>query len=179
MEDYEFAKRLAELAHHRQRYGTHPYTHHLKQVDTTLCNFGFKDDMDLRIAAWLHDIIEDTGMSYDQIKLGFGEVIADIVYAVTNEMGRNRKERYSKTFIKIKSNKKALILKLADRIVNITMAFGTNSRYIQMYRKEAPDFWGALYEKDIDDRVNKMWEHLDGLLQNESTDAPVPDETVK
>lgn len=170
MEDYEFAKRLAELAHHRQRYGTHPYTHHLKQVDTTLCNFGFKDDMDLRIAAWLHDIIEDTGMSYDQIKLGFGEAIADIVYAVTNEMGRNRKERNQKTYPKIKLNKKALILKLADRIVNVTQAVGTNTRYVDMYRKEMPFFKSSLYEKTDDENVEKMWQHLEELFNMETTE---------
>lgn len=170
MDNYEFAKRLAELAHHKQRYGTHPYTHHLSQVDITLCDFGFKDDMDLRISAWLHDIIEDTGMSYDQIKLGFGEVVADIVYAVTNEMGRNRKERNIKTYPKIKLNKKALILKLADRIVNVAQAVGTNTRYVDMYKKEYDFFKKSLYENSGDERIENMWKRLEELFGSDTTE---------
>lgn len=170
MDELEFAKRLAGVAHFKQRYGTHPYTHHLNEVEATLCNFGFQDDMDLRVSAWLHDIIEDTGMSYDQIRFGFGEAVADIVYAVTNEMGRNRKERNIKTYPKIKANKKAIILKLADRIVNISQAVGTNSRYIDMYKKEWGGFHTALYERDDDERVEKMWKHLEKLFNTETTE---------
>lgn len=170
MDDYEFVKRFAEIAHHGQRYSIHPYTYHLNQVDETLCNFGFQDDMELRISAWLHDIIEDTAFSYEQIKAGFGEIIADIVYAITNEMGRNRKERNEKTYTKIKENKKALILKLADRIVNVSMAVGTNTRYIQMYRKEMPLFKGTLYEKDEDERIENMWKELEKLFNLKTTD---------
>ena len=170
MDNYEFAKRLAGVAHYKQHYGSKPYTYHFAQVEKTLCDFGYKDDMDLIISAWLHDVIEDCGLSYDQIKFGFGETIADIVYAVTNEMGRNRKERNIKTYPKIKTNKKAIILKLADRIVNITMAIGTNTRYIEIYRSEMKFFTSSLYEKTDDERVEKMWEHLKELFNADTTE---------
>lgn len=169
-DDYIFAKRLAEVAHHRQRYGIHAYTYHLQQVDDTLCKFGFEEDMELRISAWLHDMIEDTGMSYDQIKVGFGEIVADIVYAVTNEMGRSRKERNLKTYPKIKANKKAIILKLADRLVNVGQALGTNTRYIDMYRKEFTLFKSSLYEDIGDERIGAMWKRLEELFKEETTE---------
>ena len=173
MENYEFAKRLAAVAHHRQRYGTNPYTYHLDQVEMILCRFGFSNDYDLRIAAWLHDIIEDTYFSYEQVKNGFGEEVANIVYAVTNEMGRNRRERYEKTYPKIKNNTKALVLKLADRIANIEQAKGTNSRYVNMYRKEWEDFYGQLYKDTSDKRIAEMWKYLEMLFASDDTTSSI------
>jgi (p)ppGpp synthase/HD superfamily hydrolase len=173
MDNYEFAKRLATVAHHRQRYGTHPYTHHLEQVEMILCRFGFTQDEPLRISAWLHDIIEDTDFSYEQVKKGFGDEVADIVYAVTNEMGRNRKERYAKTYPKIKANARALVLKLADRIANIEQAKGTNSRYVNMYRKEWENFYKELHQDDCDKRVAEMWKYLEMLFTKDDTTSKI------
>ena len=164
MDEFEFAKRFAGIAHHKQRYGTNPYTYHLEQVEMVLNRFGFSTDVRLRIAAWLHDVIEDTPFSYDQIKFGFGAEVADVVYAVTNEMGRNRQERYAKTYPKIKDNEKALILKLSDRIANVEFSKGTNTEYINMYSREMPFFEAALYVKSDDKRIETMWQYLKSLF---------------
>lgn len=162
--DLEFAKRFAGIMHFRQSYGTHKYTYHLQQVEMVINRFGFKDTK-LRICAWLHDIIEDTEISYYQVKDTFGQEIADIVYAVTNEMGRNRKERYAKTYPKIRANKNALIIKLADRIANIEFSKGSNTSYVDMYKKEWPSFYSALHSLDETDvRINKMWQYLESLF---------------
>jgi (p)ppGpp synthase/HD superfamily hydrolase len=165
MNEVELAKRFADIAHYKQKYGTNPYTYHLKQVEMVLNRFGFTNDVRLQIAAWLHDIIEDTPFSYDQVKHGFGPDVADIVYAVTNEMGRNRKERYAKTYPKIRANPRALALKLADRIANIEFSKGTNTEYINMYKKEMPFFEEALYEKSDDERIETMWQYLKSLFK--------------
>lgn len=163
-EDLEFAKRFAGIMHFRQEYGTHKYTYHLQQVEMVINRFGFKD-MKLRVCAWLHDLIEDTEISYYQIKHAFGQEIADIVYAVTNEMGRNRRERYAKTYPKIKSNKDALIIKLADRIANIEFSKGSNTSFVNMYKKEWKGFYEALFDPDeTDSRINKMWQYLESLF---------------
>jgi len=167
MNDYEFAKRFAALVHFGQRYGTHDYTYHLQQVEMVLNRFGFHDD-ELRISAWLHDVIEDTGISYDKLKSGFGEGIADIVYAVTNEMGRNRKERYAKTYPKIKANRSGLLIKLADRIANIEFSKGSNTNYVKMYEREWPTFEEELHDPaENDKRVIKMWSYLESLFEKE------------
>jgi len=164
---YGFAKRFAALVHHGQRYGTHDYTYHLEQVEMVLNRFGFRDK-GFMIAAWLHDTIEDTEISYDKIKFGFGEEIADIVYAVTNEMGRNRRERYAKTYPKIKANKDALIIKLADRIANIEFSKGSNTSYVAMYKKEWPTFEAELHDPvEEDKRILKMWQYLEALFEDD------------
>ena len=48
---------------------------------------------DVLSACWLHDMpFEDCRMTYNDIKQVAGETVANIVYAVTNEKGKNRKE---------------------------------------------------------------------------------------
>jgi len=44
-------------------------------------------------ACWGHDLIEDCRVSYNDVKDALGQEAADIIYAVTNEKGKNRKER--------------------------------------------------------------------------------------
>jgi len=167
IQDLEFAKRFAGVMHFRQAYGTHPYTYHLQQVEMITNRFGF-NDIKLQICAWLHDIIEDTDISYYQLENDFGKEIADIVYAVTNEMGRNRRERYAKTYPKIRANKNALIIKLADRIANIEFSKGSNTSFVEMYKKEWNDFHGALFDMDeTDSRIKKMWQYLESLFSED------------
>jgi len=165
---YEFAKELAAMMHHGQGYGANPYTYHLQQVEMVLNRFGFLKDIVLRTCAWLHDLIEDTEVSYNQIRFKFGPEIADIVYAVTNEMGRNRRERFSKTYPKIKGNDRALILKLADRIANFEFAKGTDTQYLDMYKREWPEFKSALYNDNASDsRIQAMWSYLETIFSEE------------
>lgn len=167
MDNYEFAKKFASIVHHGQKYGIHEYTYHLNQVEMVLHRFGFHDP-ELLVSAWLHDVIEDTGISYDKLKHGFGEKIADIVYSVTNEMGRNRKERFAKTCPKIKVNKDGIILKLADRIANIEFSKGSNTNYVKMYESEWPMFVSELKDNDESDkRIVRMWKYLESLFEKD------------
>jgi len=152
-EQYEFAKRLTGMLHHDQGYGVNQYTYHLQQVDMVLNRFGFEKDFVLRTCVWLHDLIEDQHILHNKICHAFGEKIADVVYDVTNEMGRNRKEKFLKTYPKIKANRDALIVKLADRIANIKFSKGTSSSHAEMYKKEWPEFREALYVRGKDVRV--------------------------
>ena len=109
---------LAISLHGTQTYDKHPYYYHLEQVVDVLKEFEFTEDKYI-ISGYLHDVMEDTAISYNDIKNQFGEDIAEIVYAVTDELGRNRKERKAKTYPKIRANPDAIIIKLADRIANV------------------------------------------------------------
>ena len=79
-------------------------------------------DESIIIGTILHDTLEDTTLSYNDIKKAFGKEVAEIVYCVTDELGRNRNERKEKTYPKIKANWKATVVKICDRIANITQS---------------------------------------------------------
>lgn len=83
---------FAAEKHRNQKYGNRPYFNHLEQVVTTLERFRISNPH-LLAAGFLHDVIEDTDASYNDVKKVTNTVVAELVYAVTDELGRNRKER--------------------------------------------------------------------------------------
>lgn len=169
---YNLAKSIASQAHLNQKYGSYPYLIHLEAVQEVLERFGYslhksEEINSLRIAAWLHDALEDTVLIKDHIVYHFGEDVADLVWRVTDEVGRNRKEKKAATYPKIKARSLAVVLKLADRIANVEASLkikkekGTISLF-NMYLREWEDFKKNLYDKDQDE---KMWKHLESLLK--------------
>ena len=154
---YKEARMVAVVAHSNQRYDEiFPYEKHLDDVVDILKRFGFSGKY--IVAGYLHDTIEDDGISYNDIKKHFGFEVAEMVYCVTDELGRNRKEKKEKTLPKTASNPDAIIIKLADRIANIE-----HGGKIDMYAKEYDEFKGALYLNTPKDG-KLMWECLDKLL---------------
>ena len=78
-------------------YGHVPYYSHLSDVDAILTIVGASLDDDfsypLLIAAWLHDILEDTDVTLDFLKRVFVHEIASIVWNVTDDTGGSRRQK--------------------------------------------------------------------------------------
>lgn len=156
----------ARDAHSTQTYDEFPYFKHLENTYNVLIEHGFTEDnpedLPILVAAWLHDTLEDTATSYSDLKKMFGVEVAEIVFCVTDELARNRKERKQKTFPKIRSNSKAIIIKVADRIANVKYGKEKgNTSFIEMYRKEFDDFQRELR---IYRHIDEMWTQLNDLL---------------
>lgn len=96
-------------------------------------------------ACWLHDTIEDCRLTYNDLKNEFGENVAEIVYAVSNDKGKNRKERAgNKYYDGIRRTAWATFVKLCDRLANIQYSNETQSRMLQVYQKEQENFIDCL-----------------------------------
>jgi (p)ppGpp synthase/HD superfamily hydrolase len=158
------AKEFAIAKHATQKYGAHPYSYHLAQVSQVLSQFGCAGDEAIAAAGWLHDVLEDTPTTYEMLMSEFGNEVADIVFAVTSEPGENRADRFRKTALKIQSNKKALIVKLADRIANTEASFQSNPKLYKMYLKEFPLFKELLYNPQYVELM-PMWNRLENSHQ--------------
>ena len=92
-------------------------------------------------ATWGHDLIEDCRVSYNDVKSQLGQEAADIVYAVTNEKGKNRSERANDKYYEgIRNTPGAVFVKLCDRIANVQYSKMTKSRMFEMYKKELDGF---------------------------------------
>lgn len=150
-------KFYAATKHGDQKYGMLPYTHHLAAVESILRRFNVTDE-DMLTAAWLHDLVEDKGVKLKELVEMFNERVAELVGAVTNEKGENRKVRAALTYPKIRATKNAVCLKLADRIANVEHG----GKLVEMYKKEYEDFRRALYTSG---EYEEMWIHLDNLLK--------------
>lgn len=129
-----------------------PYEFHLRMVVQVAEDFkGLipnKSSSDFRslrenviLACWGHDLIEDTRTSYNDVKQSLGLVPAEIIYALTNEKGKNRKERGNDKYYEgIRNTEGAVFAKLCDRIANVQYSKMTKSRMFEMYKKENDDF---------------------------------------
>jgi guanosine-3',5'-bis(diphosphate) 3'-pyrophosphohydrolase len=159
------AKEFALKSHKGQTYGTRDYSFHLEAV--ALIAKEFKLDEKIIAACWLHDTIEDCKVTFQDIKNVCGEEIAEIVYCVTDELGRNRKERKIKTYPKIKSNNDALCVKLCDRIANMQQSFlDHNENLLEMYIKEHKEFKKALFSDNSTETILLLWKRLEELVTN-------------
>lgn len=130
------AKDFAVRKHGAQRYDEHPYEHHLSQVVNILQSW--TDDPDLLAAAWLHDTLEDTDTTYEELLARFGKRAADLVWAVTAE-GETRSDKMSAIYRKIAKNPEAAIVKLADRVANVEAA-PPASKHWERYSRERESF---------------------------------------
>lgn len=141
-----------------------PYEFHLRMVVKVAQDFmscAERQWSELEIACWGHDLIEDTRVSYNDCKNVLGEYVADIIYAVTNEKGKNRKERANQKYYDgIKSTEGATFVKVCDRIANVQYSKITGSKMFEMYKKENKDFISTLYT----DRLSAMFDYLDSLF---------------
>lgn len=164
MNTKERAMLVAEKAHAGQSYDIYPYIYHVKQVAEIAEKLGY--DESVVVASILHDTLEDGNLSYNDILKSFGEEIAEIVYAVTDELGRNRKERKLKTYPKIKNNWKAVAVKLCDRIANIKQSKEYNPKMLKCYSDEHNDFKNGIYNSSHpQNELGKAWDMLDKVSE--------------
>ncbi len=156
------ARDFAIVAHGKQLYGEHPYVVHLDTV-AGLCASWFPNEPSLRVAAYLHDVVEDTSVTIEQLRDLFPKRVCDMVQAVTNESGNSRKERNTLTYPKIATTPGGVHLKLSDRVANVEECWRTKDRKLFMYYREYKGFRDALWRVD-DPQALALWRRLDELL---------------
>lgn len=163
MTNKERAILVAEAAHGNQRYGIYPYIYHLKKVAEIAEEFGF-DDV-IIVACILHDTLEDCALSYSDIQKAFGTEVAEIVYCVTDELGRNRDERHEKTYPKIKNNWKAVAVKVCDRIANFRESKFNKHKLLSVYLNEYEGFAKGIKNPEHNSpELLRAWKCLDDLI---------------
>jgi len=150
-------------------YDTHLYSYHLQMVVDVANKFIHlipEKDRDVVISsAWCHDLIEDTRNTHSDVLKATSLEVAEIVYALTNEKGKTRKERANeKYYAGIRNTTYATFVKLCDRIANIQYSMSQRSRMLEMYRKETSDFINTLY----DEKYDEMFHYLETLVEIKS-----------
>ena len=161
-----------------------PYGFHLDMVVNWVRKYigevcvSEQDVLPIYFAAFYHDSIEDARLSYNDVMKIAKELMdeeqaylaTEIVYALTNEKGRNRAERANeKYYAGIREIPYAPFVKLADRLANTSYAFSKGTadslRMSKVYREELPGFLEALKVEGTDIRfslpeamVEDLWE---------------------
>ncbi|PIE37511.1 MAG: bifunctional GTP diphosphokinase/guanosine-3',5'-bis(diphosphate) 3'-diphosphatase [Gammaproteobacteria bacterium] len=116
---------FAEQAHYGQkRRSGEDYITHPLAVAFILANMHM--DHQALMAAMLHDVIEDTGISKDAIAAQFGETVADLVDGVSKltkiefaSVEEKQAENFQKMTLAMARDIRVILVKLADRLHNM------------------------------------------------------------
>jgi (p)ppGpp synthase/HD superfamily hydrolase len=114
---------FAAEAHRNQRRkgaAQEPYLNHLIEVLDLVVQTTDGIETDVLIAAVLHDVVEDTPTSYDDVAKNFGERVAKIVRENSDDMSLPKAERRRARIagMQLKS-REARLVKMADVISNL------------------------------------------------------------
>ena len=105
--------------YHSSEYNSKPAILHSIKVGLKLLNYNY--ELNIIIAGILHDILEDTEVSYNELTNEFNQEITEIVMANTFDSTIEERFEQGKELIQrcVKYGKKAMIVKTSDRLDNI------------------------------------------------------------
>ncbi len=111
-----------------------PYAIHPMQVADILKRV--TTDANVIAAAWLHDTIENCGVTYDELADRFGMAVANLVNEVTHE---GTDDNYGYYFPRLHS-RDAILIKFADRLSNLSRMGSWDIARQEHYIKQS-HFW--------------------------------------
>ena len=94
------------------------------------------NDKDIISGAYMHDLIEDTQVTFADIQKNFGIRVADLVLELTKK-GKN--DNYGYYFPNLKS-KEGILIRFADRLSNLSRMTAWNEKRQEQYIKRSK-FW--------------------------------------
>jgi len=150
MELIDRAVQYADAKHKSQkRKDGSPYIIHPLAVAEIVAEMGL--DIDAILGALLHDCIEDTDASHDEIEKLFGQTVAELVEGVTKLTRANfetseqaQMENLRKMFMAMSKDIRVVLIKIADRLHNMrTMQYQTPEKQVKKCR-ETMDIYAPL-----------------------------------
>ncbi len=115
----DFAAR-AHAGQKRKGAAGEPYINHLMEVAELVARSGYDSDVNLIMACFLHDVVEDTAITQQEIARAFNEDVASLVMEATDDKTLPKNERKAMQ-VQTAPHKsaRAQALKLADKISNL------------------------------------------------------------
>jgi len=149
------ARHYATQAHkrinHRRKYTNQPYDIHLKTV-AELVNT-VSDDPEMIAAAWLHDTVEDTPVTFHDIEKEFGPGIVQLVSDLTDVSKSSDGNRAVRKAIDrahlAQAVSRAKTIKLADLIDNCRDICANSPRFARVYLTEMAALLEVLGDGDV------------------------------
>lgn len=186
----ELIERIRQSAHDlhqsvNQTYGADlPYGYHLDMVVTLAREYGHlvcvqeEDVVPMMFGGYYHDSIEDARLTYNDVRKVAAQFMnadqalmaTEIVYALTNDKGRNRAERAGeKYYAGIRATPYAPFMKMCDRVANITFSCSgddaDNQRMKEIYKGEVPHFLESIDPHSDDPRMKVPVELVEVLAE--------------
>ena len=117
------AAQFSAIRHQRQRRkgaDAHPYINHPLHVATLLAHEARVDDVNVLVAALLHDTVEDTETTLHELRTEFGDIVAGLVDEVSDDKSLPKAERKALQIAHASNvSLGAKLIKIADKISNV------------------------------------------------------------
>jgi len=134
--------RAAQAHAGQRRKGSRaPYVVHPIEVVKRLADLGVTDVAVLAAGA-LHDVVEDTEVTLDEVRSEFGDRIAELVDEMTHDLAREDKVAYLEAFER--RSPESLALKLVDRACNVDDYVRFEPHYAPYYARKALVIYDAV-----------------------------------
>ncbi len=142
-----------------------PYINHPLEVANLLANIGGVHDIDVLMAAILHDTVEDCGVTGEEINLLFGDTVAGYVLEVTDDRSLEKAERKQKQIEHAPHlSPGAKVVKLADKISNITDVTNNPPSDWPLERRREYVEWGYAVVAGLRGVNEDLESHFDSLV---------------
>ena len=130
-----YATEAHQRINHRRKYNNEPYHVHLSAVARLVATV--TDDDEMLAAAWLHDTVEDTQATLEDIEAEFGVQVAELVEELTDvskpgDGNRVRRKQIDRMHL-AQASQRAKTVKLADLIDNCKDITRHDPRFAQVY----------------------------------------------
>lgn len=155
-----FATQAHTQINHLRKYTKQPYQMHLKRVAQTVSEI--TDDPEIIAAAWLHDTVEDTPATFEDIELNFGSRVVQFVFDLTDVSRPSDGSRALRKAIDrehlSQASPAAKTIKLADLIDNCADICKHDERFGRVFVVEMQQLLPHLV--DGDERLYQRAERL-------------------
>jgi len=142
-----------------------PYINHPIAFANVLANEGDIANEDVLIAALLHDTIEDTQTSEEELKKEFGGKIASIVIEVTDDKSLPKAERKLQQIEHAShSSIEAKLVKLADKICNLRDMLSSPPKDWPLERRQEYFAWAMAVVTGLRGTNSKLEKIFDDLI---------------
>ena len=142
-----------------------PYINHPLEVANLIANIGGVDDVDILMAAILHDTVEDCGVTGEEISTLFGESVAGYVLEVTDDKSLPKAERKR---LQVEHaphlSQGAKTVKLADKISNINDITNSPPADWTIERRREYIEWGVSVVAGLRGVNEGLEAHFDSLV---------------
>ena len=119
-----------------------PYINHPIMVVNLMASIGGITDIELLQAGMLHDTIEDTDTSPEEIETRFGYAVRSLVMEVTDDKSLEKQERKRRQIEKApRLSPRAKIIKLADKVANLTDMIASPPAHWPLERRQQYVDW--------------------------------------
>jgi len=145
-----YATRAHQRIDHRRKYSNQPYHVHLQAVARLVATV--TDDPEMVAAAWLHDTVEDTPATLEDIEEAFGAPVAELVEELTDISkpgdGNRAVRKEIDRMHTAQASVRAKTVKLADLIDNCGDITRHDPRFARLYLAEMGQLLDVLKEGD-------------------------------